>query len=146
VETAKQILSFATILEGDKIPGNFLKNWYSLFDWASKEFENSTPVGQAYRQKCFEYVKTVVFRANKHLGDDYPKELLTIQPILQKLNASNKIIGSIAEQLATKAIKDPVVLFHMHCYAYLVLLMAFSMSYPGYCIFLTLQRKAKFQP
>jgi hypothetical protein len=120
METAKEIRKYVSILEGNKIPDDFFKNWFSLFDLLGKEFESSLPVGQAYRKQCFDYVKNTIFKANKQLDADYPTALMTIQPLLEKLNSSNKVTGAIADQLATKSIKDPNILFHLHCYAYLV--------------------------
>jgi len=119
-ETAKEVRTFIEILKGDKIPIDFLKKLDSLFDLHQKEFEVNLPVGQSYRKRCFEEIKEIVFKAISRLGSDYPKVILTIHPLLQRLNSANKITGSIADELASKRITDKTVVFHLYCYAYLV--------------------------
>jgi hypothetical protein len=119
-ETAKEVRAFIEILKGDKIPVDFSKKLDSLFDLHQKEFEVNLPVGQSYRKRCFEEIKEIVFKAIGRLGSDYPKVILTNHPLLQRLNSANKITGSIAEELASKRIADKTVVFHLHCYAYLI--------------------------
>lgn len=118
--TSAEVLKLIPILEGDKVPGDFLKNWNSLFDILGKDFEDSVNVGQAYRKKCYEYIRNTTFEAHKRMGKDFPAALLTIHPLFQKVNVQNSITGSIADLLGSKSATEPIVKFHLHCYAYLV--------------------------
>ena len=62
LKTAKDILSFTTILEGDNIPSDFLKRLDSVFKVFHIDFEKKIPVGQEYRKDVFEEI------ANTTLG------------------------------------------------------------------------------
>jgi len=118
--TAKEILTFVEILKGDAVPADFLKKLDALFDLHQKEFEAELPVGQDFRKRCFEEIKEIVFKAISRLNGDYAKTIITIHPLLVRLNISNKVTGSIADELANNKITDQNVVFHLRCYAYLV--------------------------
>ena len=62
LKTAKDILSFTTILEGDNIPSDFLKRLDSVFKVFHIDFEKKIQVGQEYRKDVFEEI------ANTTLG------------------------------------------------------------------------------
>jgi hypothetical protein len=119
--TEKVVRQFSEILKGDKIPNDFLAQLISLFDIHQKEFELSLPVGQNYRKRCYEEIKTIVFEAIGRMQSDFAPTVLTIYPLFPKLNSANTVIGLIMEQLAQNKTYDKSVVFYLRCYAYLVL-------------------------
>lgn len=121
-KTANEIRSFVEILKGKKVPEDLLKKMDSLFNLFQKEFEASLPVGQNFRKRCFEEIKSIVFGAIGRMGIiDFNQAILSTYPFLKRINFATKITGAIAEELNGKRITDKNVIFHLRCYAYLLL-------------------------
>lgn len=120
-ETAKEIFATSQILRGDRVPADFLNKLDSLFSIHHREFEAELTVGMNYRKRCFEEIATIVFKAIGRLGPDFPKVLLNVHPILTQLGDAKKTIGSLADELARNTINDRNIIFHLHCYSYLIL-------------------------
>jgi len=91
-KTAKDISSFANILEGNHIPSDFLKRLDSVFRVFHIEFEKKIRVGQKYRKDIFEEITDTTLRAIARLGKDYPKALLAIYPLFQAINRGTRIL------------------------------------------------------
>jgi len=120
-ETANQILNLAETLKEKQVPKDFLKKLDLLFETFQGEFVDSLIVGQNYRKRCFEEIKGIVFKAIGRMGPDFAKSILTIYPLFQRLNYAKRITGDIAEELGNKRIRNQNVVFHLRCYAYLIL-------------------------
>ncbi len=120
-KTAREVREFAEILKGDRLPPDFLKKLDALIAFHQKEFEEYVAVGKDYRKRCFEEIRETIIEAIGRMRNDYAPALLTIYPIFRGLNSQNKVIGSIAEQLADGKLNKEMI-FHLHCYAYLVLI------------------------
>jgi hypothetical protein len=119
--TATKILTFVEILKGKTVPSDFLKRLDAVFDIFQEEFVNELPVGGDYRKRCFEEIKRIVLEAIGRMHPDFAKTLLVIYPFLHRLNEANKVTGAIADELARKQIKDKLIVFHLRCYGYLIL-------------------------
>ena len=122
LRTAKEVTVFINILKGKKIPNDFLKKLESIFDIFHVEFEKKVIVGQTYRKDVFREISDTTLNAISRLKTDYPKTLMTIFPLFQRLNKGQKITGQIGEELTHKTIKDKNVIFHLHCYTYLIII------------------------
>ena len=120
--TEKEVRSFAEILNGDKIPADFLSRLDGLINLHRKEFETIVQVGQNYRKRCFEEIGGLIISAIGRMRSDYAAALLTVYPLFQRLTAASKITGSLAEELAQKRIQDKSAIFHIRCYSYLILI------------------------
>lgn len=120
-KTAEGTLNFIEILKGNKVPKGFVKDLDSLFNLCQKEFVMSVSVGQNYRKRCFEEVKDIVLNAIKRMGPDFRQALLNILPFLERLNEASSITDAIAEELGKKRVQSKFVVFHLRCYAYLIL-------------------------
>lgn len=121
LKTANKVYTFTDILKGKKIPDDFLKQLESVFDIFHVEFEKKVPVGQDYRKRVFQEIAETMLKAIGRMGTNYAQALLKIFPLFQRLNKGQKITGEIAEELVRKGIKDKNVIFHLHCYTYLII-------------------------
>jgi len=119
--TAEAIRGFAGILKGKEVPADFLKRLDLLFDLNLDEFETILSVGQSYRKRCFEEIKEITIDSIGRMGSEFGPALLTLYPLFQRVNMFSKVTGSIAEQLSHKETLSEEVVFHLYCYAYLIL-------------------------
>ena len=120
-KTAREILTFAEILKGNKVPTDFLEKLDSLFDLFHKDFVENFPVGQKYRQKCFKEIRGVIFGAVVSTYPKFNQVVLSLYPFIQRLNHGRKILGSIADWMTPKKIKDKNLRVHLLCYSYLLI-------------------------
>lgn len=120
-KTAKEIYAFTKILEGNKIPSDFLKRLELTFDIFHHEFVNSLLVGQKYRKDVFQEVANTTLSAIGRMGTAYSQGLLKIYPLFRRLNEGKRITGQIGDELARNIIKDKNTVFHLYCYTYLVM-------------------------
>lgn len=121
LKTANKVYAFSNILKGEKIPDDFLKQLESVFNIFHMEFEKKVSVGQNYRKRVFQEIAETTLRTIRRLGTNYAQALLNIFPLFQRLGKGQKIEGEIAEELDLKGIRDKNVIFHLHCYAYLII-------------------------
>lgn len=119
-KTASKINSFIEILKLDEVPADFLSRLDSLFDLFGTEFVLGFPIGQRYRKDCYEQTKVLMFEAIGRLKKDFSKSLVSIYPLLQRLNKAKATYGFIADELRIKRLKDENVIFHLYCYSYLI--------------------------
>jgi hypothetical protein len=119
--TANKILEFAEIQKEKDVPSDFMKKLDDVFDLFQTEFEKLLPVGQDYRKRCFEEIKSIVFKAIGRMHPAFAQAILKIHPSLKRLNHGRRITGEIADELSRKQIKDENVLFHLYCFAYLIM-------------------------
>ncbi len=121
LKTAKEVYAFKKILKGNKIPDDFLKKLELVFDVFHSEFEKKEPVGQNHRKDVFQEIADTTLKAIGRMGTDYPQDLMKIFPLFQRLGRGQRITGEIAEEIDRKGIIDKNVIFHLHCYAYLII-------------------------
>lgn len=118
--TCKEILSFAEILKGKKVPPDFLKKLDLLFDMFRGEFTKNVSIGQNYRNQCFQEIKGVIFGAIAKTHPHFGQLLVVLLPFIRRLNDGRRILDDIAEWLTPKKIPDKELRVHLACYAYLI--------------------------
>jgi len=119
--TANEISSFAEILRLKEVSPDFLKNLDRLFNIFEKEFVESLPVGRSYRKRCFAEIEELVFKAIGRMQPVFSQAILQLHPILISLNHGRQMTGYIAEELEKGMIQDRRIVFHLYCYAYLIM-------------------------
>ena len=70
-ETEKRIRTVERILEGDKVPDDFLKQLDSLFDTYQTEFVSLSSKGQDFRKRCFEELRETIINAIAKMKSNY---------------------------------------------------------------------------
>jgi hypothetical protein len=117
--TANKIMEFVEILK-EEVPSDFLKKLDDLFNLFQTEFEKPPLVGEDFRKRCYQEVKSLVFSAIGRMHSDFAQATLELYPSLKALNHGRQITGEIADELSTKQIKNDNVVFHLFCFAFLI--------------------------
>ena len=91
----------ATILKIERAILNFLGRMSGVAT-VMNEYVKKVPIGQKYRSAVFEEILKSTLTAIKKLGKDYPRALMSIYPIFQRINQGTKITGQIGEFLIQK--------------------------------------------
>lgn len=118
--TSKEVLSFAKILEGRRIPPNFMKKLYSLLNLFHREFVRKLKVGQTYRNRCCQEIKDIILQAVAKTYPDFSQIMVGLYPFIKRISHGRRILGNIAEWLTPTRIPDKELRVHLACYAYLI--------------------------
>jgi hypothetical protein len=119
-KTADNILEFAEILKEKQAPSNFLTKLDNLFNLFQTEFVRLPNVGQDFRKRCYQEVKSLVFSAIGRMQSDFAQATLSLYPSLKAISHGRRITGEIADELSRKQIKDDNVVFYLYCFAFLI--------------------------
>jgi hypothetical protein len=120
VKTSEKIIELSKILDLQKIPQDFEKQWASV----ALQFEKELAQGPTakFREGCFDDIARLVLVAIRKIGKDFPTKLSEIYNLFHNMNVG----GNTAEKIGDiiRNIKDPKLVerrFYLLCFAYLIM-------------------------
>lgn len=121
-ETASRIVAFELLLQ-ETIPAKTkFKEFINLVELCEYEFGNQD-VGGDYRRKCFNQISHLVLDASVNNRTDVRATLNEFRFMLQQISSGRKTVGEISEFARNNIVGD-ILLFHLTCYSYVIIIEA----------------------
>jgi hypothetical protein len=121
-ETASRIVAFETLLQ-ESIPAKTkFKEFINLIELCEHEFGNQD-VGGDHRRECFNQIGHLILDASVNNETDVRATLNEFRLMLQQINNGRKTVGEVS-QFARNNNVEGIILFHLSCYSYVIIIEA----------------------
>jgi len=118
MQTSQKIVELSKILDLQKVPQDFEKQWIAVVTQFEKEFAQ----GNKFRKQCLDEIVRIIITAIKNIGKDFPKKLLEIYKLFRNMRIGRDTVGDIGKIVDN--LKDPKFMeerFYLLCFAYLIM-------------------------
>ena len=107
-KTASQIIKLVGQVEQKEVSsiGNIMVEVIKIGETFSFEFENTYPIGNEYRKKCFTQTQLIVFRGLIEIDKTQKPPPDYLIKLLNKMNARDEYVNSLCKSLSLLLLKE----------------------------------------